>query len=103
MQLLNQSLKDQEILFYGAGSAAFGIAEIIVKKMMQSGMSIEDARKQICFFDSRGLVVKGRNNLNKLKLTYAHEIQGEPDLSAAINKLQPSILIGVSGIHIEMK
>ena len=97
MQLLNQSLKDQKILFYGAGSAAFGIAEIIVKKMMQSGMRMEDARKQIYFFDSQGLVVKGRNNLNKMKLTYAHEMEAEPDLSAAINKLQPSILIGVSG------
>ena len=97
MQLLNQSLMDQKILFYGAGSAAFGIAEIIVKKMMNSGVTIEDSREQICFFDSRGLVVKGRNNLNKQKLTYAHEMQEESDLSAAINKLKPSILIGVSG------
>jgi len=32
MRLLKTQLKDQKILFYGAGSAAFGIAEMIVKK-----------------------------------------------------------------------
>ena len=62
MRLLNESLKDQKFLFYGAGSAAFGIAEMIVQKLMQFEMTIEEARSKIYFFDSKGLVVKSRNN-----------------------------------------
>ena len=97
MRLLKTQLKDQKILFYGAGSAAFGIAEMIVQKMMQSGLSIEKARKQIYFFDSKGLVVKSRNNLNELKLLYAHSFEENSDFLSAVKVVQPSILIGVSG------
>ena len=97
MRLLNESLENQKILFYGAGSAAYGIAEIIVQKMMQSGVNIGDARCKICFFDSRGLVVKGRTNINDQKKLYAHKMEDEFDLKAAINTFQPNILIGVSG------
>ncbi len=97
MRLLKTQLKNQKILFYGAGSAAFGIAEMIVKKMMQSGLSIEKARKQIYFFDSKGLVVKSRNNLNELKLLYAHSFEENSDFLSAVKVAQPSILIGVSG------
>ena len=97
MRLLKTQLKNQKILFYGAGSAAFGIAEMIVKKMMQSGLSIEKARKQIYFIDSKGLVVKSRNNLNELKLLYAHSFEENSDLLSAVKVAQPSILIGVSG------
>jgi malate dehydrogenase (oxaloacetate-decarboxylating)(NADP+) len=97
MRLLNQSLQDQQILFYGAGSAAFGIAEIIIQKMVQDGMDIGNARRKICFFDSRGLVVKGRSNLTNQKMLYAHELAEESNLESAIDSLQPNILIGVSG------
>ena len=97
MRLLKTQLKNQKILFYGAGSAAFGIAEMIVKKMMQSGLSIEKARKQIYFFDSKGLVVKSRNNLNELKLLYAHSFEENSDFLSVVKVAQPSILIGVSG------
>lgn len=97
MRLLKQSLHDQQFLFYGAGSAAFGIAEIIVQKMAQAGMSLDDARRKICFFDSRGLVVNGRSNLTGQKILYAHELAEESNLESALDILQPSILIGVSG------
>ena len=97
MRFLEQSLENQNILFYGAGTAAFGIAEIIVKKMMLLGMSMDDARHRICFFDSKGLVVQGRRNLNNKKKLYAHNIIGETSLGNVIERDKSSILIGVSG------
>ena len=97
MRILNQSLEDQKIVFYGAGSAAFGIAEIIVQKLMMSGLSRDDARRRIYFFDSRGLVVKGRPNLNEKKQLYAHNRREETNLAHVIATEKPSILIGVSG------
>ena len=97
LRILNQSLEDQRILFYGAGSAAFGIAETIVKKMMALGMDINDARRRISFIDSRGLVVKDRANLNEKKRLYAHDMKKETNLIGIIDSLKPSIIIGVSG------
>lgn len=97
MRILNQNLEEQKIVFYGAGSAAFGIAEIIVQKIMQSGISIEDARKKICFIDSKGLVVKSRDNLNDQKKLYAHDLKEESSLLGVVTTLKPTILIGVSG------
>ena len=97
MRLLKRSLKDQKFMFYGAGSAAFGIAEMIVQKLMQFEMTIEEARSKIYFFDSKGLVVKSRNNLNEQKLLYAHQLSEETELFSAVKIIQPSVLIGVSG------
>ncbi len=97
MRLLNGHLKDQKFMFYGAGSAAFGIAEMIVHKLMQFEMTIEEARSKIYFFDSKGLVVKSRNNLNEQKLLYAHQLSEETELFSAVKIIQPSVLIGVSG------
>ena len=97
MRLLKRSLKDQKFMFYGAGSAAFGIAEMIVQKLMQFEMTIEEARSRIYFFDSKGLVVKSRNNLNEQKLLYAQQLGQETELFSAVKIIQPSVLIGVSG------
>jgi malate dehydrogenase (oxaloacetate-decarboxylating)(NADP+) len=97
MRLLNGYLKDQKFMFYGAGSAAFGIAEMIVQKLMHFDMTIEEARSRIYFFDSKGLVVKSRNNLNEQKLLYAHQLGKETELLSAVKITQPSVLIGVSG------
>jgi malate dehydrogenase (oxaloacetate-decarboxylating)(NADP+) len=97
MRLLDESIKDQKFMFYGAGSAAFGIAEMIIQKLMQFEMTIEEARSRIYFFDSKGLVVESRNNLNEQKLLYAHQLDEETELFSAIKITQPSVLIGVSG------
>ncbi len=97
MRILNESLDKQNILFYGAGSAAIGIAEIIVQKMMLSGLSMDEARRRIYFFDSKGLVVKERENLSTQKELYAHNLREETNLENVINTMKPSILIGVSG------
>ncbi|SVA78792.1 uncharacterized protein METZ01_LOCUS131646, partial [marine metagenome] len=93
MRLLNGSLKEQKFMFYGAGSAAFGIAEMIVQKLMQFEMTIEEARSRIYFFDTKGLVVKSRNNLNEQKLLYAHQLGEETELFSAVKITQPSVLI----------
>ena len=97
MRVLQKPLGKQKFLFYGAGSAAYGISELIVQNIMQSGMRMEDAHRRICFFDSRGLVVKGRDHLNDQKKLYAHDMVEETRLRGVIEKQKPTILIGVSG------
>ncbi len=97
MTYLKTSFQQQRILFYGAGSAAIGIAEDIASIMVTDGMSLHEAKEKIFFFDSRGLVVKGRDHLTPNKEKFAHEMEGESNLLEAIKKIKPTIIIGVSG------
>src|SRR5713226_6647595 len=63
LKITGGQLKDQRILFLGAGSAAIGLADLIVSALGQQGVTEEKARQQICLFDTQGLVVAGRPGL----------------------------------------
>ncbi|MCP5095815.1 MAG: NAD-dependent malic enzyme [Chloroflexi bacterium] len=97
MRLTGSSLKEQSILFLGAGEAGIGIADLIVSAMMEDGLSEAEARQKCWFVDSQGLVVKSRENLAHHKLAYAHDHESLPDLLAAVKTLKPTAIIGVSG------
>ena len=97
LRLTGGQLKDQKILFLGAGEAGIGIADLIVTGMVEEGISAEEARAKCWFVDSRGLVVKSRTDLAHHKLPYAHEFQRMDDLLRAVEAIQPTALIGVSG------
>src|SRR6516162_6277290 len=102
-------LKDQRILFLGAGSAAIGLADLIVSALGQQGIAADAARQQIRMFDTQGLVVAGRPGLAAHKLPYAHKLPPSkpfnhldpasecPEIVAAIEDFKPTALIGVSG------
>jgi malate dehydrogenase (oxaloacetate-decarboxylating)(NADP+) len=95
-RITGRSLRDQKILFYGAGAAATGIAHLIVLAMQTEGFSAEQSRGRCWFVDSKGLVVKGRTDLAKHKQPYAHDHSFIGDLLGAIDALRPTALIGVS-------
>jgi malate dehydrogenase (oxaloacetate-decarboxylating)(NADP+) len=98
MRLLPSTrLRDQTLLFLGAGEAATGIAALVVRALVQDGLSEAEARRRCWLFDSRGLVVRQRAGLADHKLAYAHEHAPVPDLLTAVCDLQPTALIGVSG------
>lgn len=95
-RITGRSLKNQKILFYGAGAAASGIANLIISAMQTEGLSVEQSRGNCWFVDSKGLVVKSRTDLAKHKEPYAHDYPFIPDLPGAIQALRPTALIGVS-------
>jgi malate dehydrogenase (oxaloacetate-decarboxylating)(NADP+) len=102
-------LKDQRILFLGAGSAAIGLADLFVSALGQQGIAPEVARQQVRMFDTQGLVVAGRPGLEPHKRPYAHKLAPSkpfnhldpasecPQILAAIEDFKPTALIGVSG------
>lgn len=92
-----EQLKDQTILFLGAGGAGVGIADLIVLAMMEEGVSEAEARRQCWFVDSQGLVVQSRTNLASHKLAYAHDHPPLPDFLSAVETLKPTAIVGVSG------
>lgn len=109
LKITGGQLKDQRILFLGAGSAAIGLADLIVSALGQQGVPTETARQQIRMFDTQGLVVAGRPGLQTYKLSYAHKLPPSkpfnhldpasecPQVVAAIGDFRPTVLIGVSG------
>ena len=92
-----RKLSDQKLLFLGAGEAGVGIADLVVSAMVEEGLPADEARARCWFVDSRGLVVKSRDDLQAHKLPYAHEHASLVDLLAAVEELRPTALIGVSG------
>lgn len=86
MKNLESSLSEQCILFYGAGSAAIGIAEDIATAKEMAGVSPQNSRENIYLFDSRGLVVKGRDHLTVNKEKFAHSITGETNFLEVVKK-----------------
>jgi len=110
LKITGSQLKDQRILFAGAGSAAVGLANLIVSAMGQQGVAPDVARRQIRLFDTHGLVVAGRSDLAAHKVPFAYngapskpfnhlDLASEcPQFVAAIDEFKPTILIGVSTV-----
>lgn len=97
LRITGRSLAEQTVLFLGAGEAGTGIGDLIVAAMQDAGLSEAEARGKCWFVDSRGLIVKERENLAPHKLAYAHAHEPVSDLLSAIEALKPTALIGVSG------
>jgi malate dehydrogenase (oxaloacetate-decarboxylating)(NADP+) len=98
LQIKGGKLKDQTILFEGAGSAGVGIANMIVTAMTLEGLSKEDAQKRITLFDAGGLLESSRKDLNEWQKPYVYEHAPTKDLYEAVQSLKPNILIGVSTV-----
>ena len=86
------------MLFLGAGEAATGIADLVVSAMEAQGLSEAEARRRIWLVDSRGLVVKARNDLAEHKRRYAHAHAPISDFLTAIRTLKPTAIIGVAAV-----
>ena len=93
----SSGLRDQTILFLGAGEAGTGIAALVVSAMQHEGLTEAEARRRCWFVDSKGLVVRSRTDLASHKRPFAHDHEPVPDLLAAVRALEPTALVGVSG------
>jgi malate dehydrogenase (oxaloacetate-decarboxylating)(NADP+) len=95
-RITGQPLAEQKVLFLGAGSAATGIADLIVSAMVREGVPEREARQRCWFVDSKGLVVASRTDLAAHKRPYAHQHAPAGDLLAAVESLKPTAIVGVS-------
>ena len=97
MKNLESSLSEQRVLFYGAGSAAIGIAQDIACAKEMAGTPSQEAKENIFLIDSRGLVVKGRDYLTPNKEQFAHSVECETNFLEVVKKIKPTVIIGVAG------
>ncbi len=98
LRITGGKLKEQKLLFFGAGEAATGIADLVASAMAAEGLSEAEARGRIWLVDSKGLVVKDRAGLNAQKLRYAHAHAPVGDFLSAIKDLKPTAIIGVAAV-----
>lgn len=98
LKVTGGQLKDQRILFLGAGSAGIGIANLLVTAMKLEGLSLKDAQAQISMFDVNGLLEPSRKDLTDAQRPYAHPHEPTKDLVSAIKSIKPSAIIGVSTV-----
>ncbi len=101
-----RQLRDQTVVFLGAGSAGCGIAEQIIAQMKFEGLSDDEARAHIYMVDRFGLLTDKLPNLlnfqNKLvqksdRLSTWNTTSDAISLLDVVRNAKPDILIGVSG------
>ncbi len=97
-RILGKRLRDHTYLFFGAGSAAVGIADLVCQQMVREGMSDADAHARCWLVNSRGLVTAETTGLSEFQRPFAHAHASEKDLAAIVEAIRPSVLVGVSTI-----
>lgn len=95
-RITKRKFSDLRIMFLGAGSAATGIADLMVAAYQQEGLNTKEARERLWFVDVNGLVISGRSDLMEHNLPYAH-VHEPLDFVHAIEAIKPHILIGATG------
>ena len=108
ISVTGKTMKEQQIVFFGAGSAATGVADELREAMKLEGLSNTEARERLWFIDSKGLIHSGRIDLTSEKQSYAQPqdrvlklfetAQGQIGLSDIIAKIDATILIGLSTV-----
>ena len=95
---INQSeLRDQRILFYGAGQAGLGIGSTVSAALVDQGLEAAEARQRCWLFDTRGLLVSGRDKIPPQKAPFAHDPPPVSDFLEALQALRPTAIIGCAG------
>lgn len=103
-----ENMRDQRIVFLGAGTAGCGIADQIAAAMQRDGLSFEKAHDQIYLVDRQGLLREGMDNLAPFHQPYlkndSHIANWEiPDkemigLLDVVKNYKPTVLVGASTV-----
>ncbi|MFT8736299.1 MAG: NAD-dependent malic enzyme [Zymomonas mobilis] len=100
------SIKDQRIVFLGAGSAGCGIAEQIVSAMVAEGLDEITARGQIYMVDRNGLITDDMQDIPDFQKKLAQPLSKLKNwevsehgfsLLEVVRQSQATVLVGVSG------
>jgi len=97
LRITGGDLRDQRLLFFGAGEAGTGIGELVVAALVAEGVEEKEARKCCWYIDSKGLVVKSRTDLSHHKAAFAQDHEPMNDPLSIVEKIKPTALIGASG------
>ncbi|XP_022222086.2 NADP-dependent malic enzyme-like [Drosophila obscura] len=97
-RVTKRKLEDMIFLFAGAGSAALGIANMLLTALQARGLSPEEAANKIYLFDHNGLVTCASEKIEQQARKYAKPMDPIKDLADVVDHLKPSILLGATGV-----
>ncbi|KAK0394843.1 hypothetical protein QR680_000963 [Steinernema hermaphroditum] len=99
-RVTKKKLSQKKFVFYGAGGAATGIAEMCVRHMQNEGATFEEACSRIYMMDIDGLLTKNRaKSLNERHQHFAKDMPDTKDLLEVINEVKPDGIIGASTVR----
>lgn len=108
VRVTGKSLKQQQIVMLGAGSAGIGVADGLRAAMREEGLTEQEAQSRFWVIDKDGLLHSGRKELTLEQVVYTrpeNEIAGWPRtsdgqirLADVIGKINATILIGLSTV-----
>ena len=106
LRITGQEIRDQKLVFAGAGASAHGIAELFVSALVEGGLPFEEAKRRIWTVDTKGLVLDDRAGLEDFKAMFARPVsevgtwtcadRNRISLEEVVDNVKPTILIGVS-------
>jgi len=98
---------EQRFVIFGFGSAGLGIAELLTEALVKAGLSQAEARQQIYAIDKDGLLIEWMPSVRPEQGGYTRpqaevaewkrDEQGRIELLEVIERVKPTVLIGVSG------
>jgi malate dehydrogenase (oxaloacetate-decarboxylating) len=101
------ALTQQRVAVLGAGSAGTGICALLLRAMVESGLSEQRARACFYLVDRPGLLLEGMHGLQPFQAPFAQDsgrVAGWKlktgstiDLEAVVANAHPTVLIGTSG------
>jgi malate dehydrogenase (oxaloacetate-decarboxylating) len=108
VKVTGKSLKDQQIVMLGAGSAGIGVADGLRAAMTGDGLSEQEARSRFWVIDKDGLLHSGRKDLTPEQTVYAQPesrvaawprtFKGKIGLADVIGSIDATVLIGLSTV-----
>lgn len=108
VRVAGSSLRDQQIVFFGAGAASTGVADYLRDALLAEGLSEEQARSHIWMVNRGGLLHAGRTDLTPEQRVCAQPLSRVADwpragngaivLSDVIHQIRATILIGLSTV-----
>lgn len=108
IKISGAAMKDQQIVFFGAGSAGIGVADYLREALVSSGLSEDDARGRIWIVNRGGVLHSERKDLSHEQRVYAQPVEriaswqrtpgGNLDLETVIKNVRATILIGLSTV-----
>src|SRR5487761_2510344 len=96
IKVAGKTLRDQTVVFLGAGSAAIGVADYLREAMIAAGLTRAEALDRIWIVNRGGVLRQDRTDLTAEQRVYARPMTEHWDLAEVIRRIDATILIGLS-------
>lgn len=108
VNVTGETLAEQQVVMFGAGSAGIGVADYLRSAMVKQGLSEAEACRRFYLVDKEGLLHDGRTDLLPEQAMYARpqasvanwpqSMAGRIGLADVISQIKATVLIGLSTV-----